>query len=100
MARKPWFEYLSDEDRAFVRRFLLASGSLKQVAKEYAVSYPTIRLRLDRLIAKLEVVEAQDEVSEFERVLRARFAEGKIDHDTFKVLLSEYLREREEHREN
>ena len=34
-------------------RFALASGSLKELAREYGVSYPTIRARLDRLIARL-----------------------------------------------
>ena len=45
-----WIDHLSPDDLAFLRRFLLASGTLKQLAQEYGVSYPTIRLRLDRLI--------------------------------------------------
>ena len=35
----------------FVRKFVLTSGSLKEIPKEYGVSYPTIRLRLDKLIS-------------------------------------------------
>ena len=31
----------------FVRKFVLASGSLKEIPKEYGVSHPTIRLRLE-----------------------------------------------------
>ncbi|MFR7651786.1 MAG: DUF2089 family protein, partial [Eggerthella lenta] len=31
---------LDDEDVAFVKRFLLASGSLKEVARQYGVTYP------------------------------------------------------------
>lgn len=42
-----WMAELDEEDVAFIRRFLLASGSLKEVAGEYGVSYPTVRLRLD-----------------------------------------------------
>ena len=34
----------------FIKKFLLASGSLKEVAGLYGVTYPTVRLRLDRLI--------------------------------------------------
>lgn len=45
---------LDDSDREFVLRLVLASGSLKEVANAYGVSYPTIRARLDRLIAHLE----------------------------------------------
>lgn len=45
---------LPDEDLEFVLRFVLASGSLKELAQVYGVSYPTIRGKLDRLIARLE----------------------------------------------
>ena len=41
-------------DREFVLRLVLASGSLKDLAKHYGVSYPTIRTRLDKLIERLE----------------------------------------------
>ncbi len=47
-------ESLSDQDREFVLRLVLASGSLKDLAKHYGVSYPTIRTRLDKLIERLE----------------------------------------------
>lgn len=83
-----WIEHLGEEDLAFIKRFVLASGSLKDVAAGYGISYPTVRLRLDRLIAKIEVVDSQNGSSEFEQVLRARYAEGKVDYETFKVLLA------------
>ncbi len=35
-------------------RLVLASGSLKELAQSYQVSYPTIRARVDRLIARLQ----------------------------------------------
>lgn len=85
---KTWIGYLSEEDLAFVKRFLLASGSLKDVAKSYGISYPTVRLRLDRLIAKIKVVEDQQIVSPFEKLLRAQCAEGKIDLETARRLLN------------
>ena len=44
---------LDDTDLDFVLRFVLASGSLKDVARHYGVSYPTLRGRLDRLIDRL-----------------------------------------------
>src|SRR5262249_27731949 len=49
---------LSDTDLEFVLRLVLASGSLKEVAQAYGVSYPTIRARLDRVIAQLDGVLA------------------------------------------
>ena len=51
----PWLEHLTGEELSFVRRFVLCSGSLKEMARQYSVSYPTIRLRLDRLIEKVRL---------------------------------------------
>lgn len=75
------------EDLTFIKRLVLASGSLKRVAAEYEVSYPTVRLRLDRLIAKIQVIEDQRIQDPFERLLRAKLAEGKLDADTMRALL-------------
>ena len=55
--RPAWIEAMEVEDLEFLRRFLLSSGSLKDLAGEYQVSYPTIRSRLDRLIAKVQAAE-------------------------------------------
>ncbi|MBQ8144487.1 MAG: DUF2089 family protein, partial [Butyricicoccus sp.] len=52
-----WMAQLESEDLAFIKRFVLASGSLKAVAEEYGVTYPTVRLRLDRLIQKIEIAD-------------------------------------------
>ena len=50
------FEALGPDDRQMVLQLVLASGSLKDLARHYGVSYPTIRARLDRLIARLKAV--------------------------------------------
>jgi len=84
---RTWIDRLSDEDRNFLKRFVLASGSLKAIAEEYRVSYPTIRLRLDRLIEKIKIYDSELAMSEFERELRAAYADGRIDITTFKQLL-------------
>jgi hypothetical protein len=91
-----WIDYLADEDLAFIKRFVLASGSLKEVAAGYGISYPTVRLRLDRLIARITVVDDAGIQSDFERVLRAEHAEGRIDADTLKSLLDAYRRDAEQ----
>ena len=90
-----WVDLLSDEDLAFIKRFVLASGSLKEMAAIYGVSYPTIRLRLDRLIEKIKVLDEHQITSRFERVLRAEYAEGTIDINTVKTLLAAHKREME-----
>lgn len=88
-----WFEQLSAEDASFIKRFVVASGSLKNLAQAYGISYPTVRLRLDRLIEKIKVLDSQEIVSEFERALRARYAEGKIDMETLRALLAAHQKE-------
>jgi hypothetical protein len=89
-ARQPasrWIDALEDEDVSFIKRFVLASGSLKELANVYGISYPTIRLRLDRLIEKVKLLDRQDIASPFERTLRMQHAEGRIDRQTLKLLL-------------
>lgn len=93
--RKTWVDFLGEEDLAFIKRFVLASGSLKEMAKAYAISYPTVRLRLDRMIEKIKVVEDHQIVSPFERMARAQYAEGKIDVHTLKLLLEAHREELE-----
>jgi len=97
---RKWTEMLSDEDLAFIKRFVLASGSLKDIAAAYGISYPTVRLRLDRLIAKIEVIDSQEITTEFERVLRSLYADGRIDMDTMRALLRAHEQEREEEDED
>ena len=35
-----WMAGLEDEDLVFIKKFVLASGSLKEMAGEYGVTYP------------------------------------------------------------
>jgi len=74
---KRWIDFLEDEDLSFIKRFVLFSGSLKDLATAYDVSYPTVRLRLDRLIAKIKVYDDNEIQDEFERHLRAALRRGK-----------------------
>jgi len=54
---------LSKDDQSFVSDFIKASGSLKEMANIMRVSYPTVRNRLDDIIANLKQneKEAQEE---------------------------------------
>src|SRR3954470_9581139 len=85
-----WVDFLEEEDLAFIKRFMLCSGSLKDLASAYEVSYPTLRLRLDRLIEKIKILDNQKIEDRYERLLRAQFADGKLDASTFKHLLGAY----------
>jgi len=82
-----WLAALDDEDLQFLRRFLLGSGSLKDLAAEYGVSYPTVRARLDRLIAKVRAAEEPRIQDPFERKLRLLVADLKLPAHLAKELL-------------
>lgn len=82
-----WLAVLDDEDLQFLKRFLVSSGSLKALAEEYGVSYPTVRSRLDRLIAKVKAAEDPRVSDPFERKLRVLVADAKISVALGKELL-------------
>jgi hypothetical protein len=44
---------LPSEQQRFIEMFILASGNLKEIAKETGVSYPTVRSRLNKVIDSL-----------------------------------------------
>ena len=90
-----WMADLEDEDIAFIKRFLLASGSLKAVARQYDVSYPTVRLRLDRLIQKIQLAES-DEQDKFIATVKRLAISDKLDLDTAKILIHEYRKQKDQ----
>ena len=47
---------LPREDQDLVLELVLRSGSLKELAESYGVSYPTIRTRLDRVIERVRAL--------------------------------------------
>ena len=88
-----WLQKLDAEEVEFLKRFILMSGSLKELAKSYDISYPTVRLRLDRLIEKIKVWESQEIKTEFERALLIEYAEGRISMNTLKTLHAAHKKE-------
>ena len=84
-----WMENLEQEDLSFIKKFVLASGSLKEVAKEYVVSYPTVRLRLDKLIQKI-VMADEIENEPYINLIKRLAVDDKIDFEVAKILISEY----------
>lgn len=85
----PWIADLDEQDLTFVKRFLLASGSLKEVAAQYGVSYPTVRLRLDRLIQKIRLSDTA-EADPYVALVKRLAVDDKLDFDTAKILIAAY----------
>ncbi|MFR9071409.1 MAG: DUF2089 family protein [Paraclostridium sp.] len=84
-----WIENLDEEDINFIKKFILSSGSLKEVATLYGVTYPTVRLRLDKLIQKIKLNESKTN-EPYIMLIKKLALEDKLDFDTAKILISEY----------
>lgn len=91
-----WLVNLDASDLQLIRRFVLASGSLKQLAAEYDVSYPTIRQRVDGLIERLKVLDANASDDPLEARVRLLVSEGKLDPGTGKDLMQLHRKTRGE----
>ena len=83
-----WFAHLEEEDQQFIKRLVLASGSLKELAEIYDVSYPTLRLRLDRLIERIKILDAPSSNDPFQAKVRLLVADGEISPKVGKELLN------------
>ena len=86
-----WMTGLEEEDVSFIKKFILASGSLKEVAAQYGVTYPTVRLRLDRLIQKIRIGE-DTAADPYIATIKRLVVNDKLDFDTAKLLIAEYKR--------
>ena len=88
-----WMENLEEEDITFIKNFMLVSGSLKEMAAKYDVTYPTVRLRLDRLIDRIKMTDDQ-EAEPYVKLIKRLALEDRLDFETAKLLISEYNKER------
>jgi len=50
----PVLARLSFEDQQFIQRFVINSGSLKEMSSELKLSYPTVRNMLNEIITKIK----------------------------------------------
>ena len=90
-----WMADLEDQDLTFIKKFILASGSLKEVASVYGVGYPTVRLRLDRLIQKIQLTETA-EADPYVSLIKRLAVDDKLDVETARLLLQAYRKTKEE----
>ncbi|AIF68368.1 Protein of unknown function [Terribacillus aidingensis] len=89
-----WILSLDSEDLEFIRKFILNSGSLKDLAKAYEVSYPTVRLRLNRLIQKIELVE-DSESEQLVGFIKKLAIEERITLEDARQIIEKYNNEKE-----
>ncbi|MBK0010308.1 DUF2089 family protein [Bacillus sp. S35] len=89
-----WILSLEMDDVEFIRKFVLNSGSLKKLAKDYEVSYPTVRIRLDRLIQKIEINEEHDK-EELISLVKKLAIEERISLEDAKLIIEKYKKEKD-----
>ncbi|MBD1222153.1 DUF2089 family protein [Virgibacillus halodenitrificans] len=90
-----WLLSLENEDLEFIKNFVMKSGSLKEIAKLYEVSYPTVRIKLDRLIEKIRINEAADN-EEFIKFIKGLSIDDRISVEDAKLIIEKYKQERGE----
>ncbi|MFF2286613.1 DUF2089 family protein [Peribacillus butanolivorans] len=89
-----WILALDKESLEFIRKFILNSGSLKNMSSLYDVSYPTVRAKLDRLIKKIEV-HSQEEDVEFVNMIKGFVIDERLSLDVAKIIIEKYKTEKD-----
>lgn len=91
-----WVEALTEDELRFVERFVLCSGSLKALASEYGVSYPTLRNRLDGLIERVKELQSSEADGPLKSKVRQLLRDGAISVDAARQIVSAFEKERKE----
>lgn len=81
----PSLAQLTVDDQVFVAAFVRSHGSIKEMEQVFGVSYPTIKSRLNRIAAALEVVETDPAPRRSDVLDRLR--RGEISADEAVALL-------------
>ena len=89
-----WLLALEPEDVTFLKNFVLKSGSLREIARLYQVSYPTVRPRMDKLIQEVEL-SGQNAEEPFAAFIKGLAVDSRIDLETAKLILDKYQSEKE-----
>ncbi|MBJ8326470.1 DUF2089 family protein [Streptococcus pacificus] len=83
-----WLFHLDDDDIAFIKQFILSSGSLKSMANHYDSSYHLIRNHLNQLIEKVKLTEKKEDP--YITFIKSLALQDKYDYATTKKLIDRY----------
>ena len=90
---------LTEGDLDLVLQLVLASGSLKELAEVYKVSYPTIRLRMDRLIERVRQLARGTTPDPMTQLLADLVERGEIAVPAARTVRALYRRQMAEQKE-
>lgn len=74
----PQLAALLPEDENFLRVFLAAHGSIKEVERQLGISYPTVKARLEALLNRLGLGSLQQEVKRRRLQVLERLERGEV----------------------
>ena len=57
----PRLARLTAEDQHLIESFVLCGGSLKTLAEQLSITYPTVRKRVDAVIERVQMLQSADE---------------------------------------
>lgn len=83
----PEFSVLSREEETFLRVFLAARGSVKEVGHQLGISYPTVKARLETLLNTLGLGAMRAAIRQRRLAVLERLERGEIGADEAAVLL-------------
>lgn len=84
----PRLARLTPEDRELIEVFVLSSGSLKEVGRILGISYPTVRIRLDKVIKNLQALNEQQSSERLE--ILEKLEKGEISTEEALEQLKEF----------
>ena len=87
---------LTEEELDLVLQLVLTSGSFKDLARIYQVSYPTIRIRMDRLIQRVQQIVGGAPADPMMQLLAELVERGEITVSAARSLRDLYRRQRTE----
>lgn len=78
------FCQLAEDDYEFLKIFLRAQGKITDIEKVLGISYPTIKSKIDRLLAKLKLTPVEETHDPIEAL-----ADGEISVDEAVAILKQ-----------
>jgi hypothetical protein len=82
------FEYLTEDQLRFMETFIKCRGNIKDVEKEFGISYPTVRAKLDEVISALGYVVVKKPAVESAEIIDM-LEKGEISADQALAMMKE-----------
>ena len=70
---------LSEEEREFLMTFLRSRGNIKEVQERMGISYPTVKNKLDKLLAALGLLNEINGLSQIEIINSVHAGEISVE---------------------